>query len=78
MDRQEKPRLAARLFCTQMMDDEAADQLATVSLTAFAVDLTSLPTPRMVLAQAVSASAQARMAIGATRSSFMDGVSLDR
>jgi len=77
MDRQEKPRLAARLFCTQMMD-EAADQLATVSLTALAVDLTSLPTPRMVLAQAVSASAQARMAIGAMRSSFMDGVSLDR
>ncbi|OHV61151.1 hypothetical protein LCM4577_15820 [Mesorhizobium sp. LCM 4577] len=59
------------------MMDEAADQL-TVSLTALAVDLTSLPTPRMVLAQAVSASAQARMAIGAMRSSFMDGVSLDR
>jgi hypothetical protein len=56
---------------------KAADQL-TVSLTALAVDLTSLPTPRMVLAQAVSASAQARMAIGAMRSSFMDGVSLDR
>jgi hypothetical protein len=76
MDRQEKPRLAARLFCSQMMD-EAEDQLM-VSLTALAVDLTSLPTPRMVLAQAVSASAQARMAIGAMRSSFMDGVSLDR
>jgi hypothetical protein len=76
MDRQEKPRLAARLFCSQMMG-EAADQL-TVSLTALAVDLTSLPTPRMVLAQAVSASAQARMAIGAMRSSFMNGVSLDR
>jgi hypothetical protein len=76
MDRQERPRLAARLFYSQMMD-EAADQL-TVSLTALAVDLTSLPTPRMVLAQAVSASAQARMAIGAMRNSFMDGVSLDR
>jgi hypothetical protein len=71
---QKKPRLAARLFCSQMMGE---DQL-TVSLTALAVDLTSLPTPRMVLAQAVSASAQARMAIGAMRSSFMDGVSLDK
>jgi hypothetical protein len=59
------------------MMDEAEDQL-TVSLTALAVDLTSLPTPRMVLAQAVSASAQASMAIGATRSSFIDGVSFDR
>lgn len=77
MDRQKKPRLAARLFCSQMMD-EAADQLATVSLTALAVDLTSLPTPRTVFAQAERARAQARMAIGAMRSSFMDGVSLER
>ncbi|ESY71125.1 hypothetical protein X742_00675 [Mesorhizobium sp. LNHC232B00] len=58
------------------MTGETADQL-TVSLTALAVDLTSLPTPRTVFAQAVRASAQARMAIGAMRSSFMDGVSLN-
>jgi hypothetical protein len=76
MDRREKPRLAARLFYYQMMD-EAANQL-TVSLTALAVDLTSLPTPRTVFAQAVRARTQARMAIGAMRSSFMDGVSLSR
>jgi hypothetical protein len=43
---------------------------------AFAVPLTSLPTPRTVLAQAESASAQAIMAIGARRDSFMDDVSL--
>ncbi|CAH2408743.1 hypothetical protein MES5069_70361 [Mesorhizobium escarrei] len=57
---------------------ETADQgFSTVSSTAFAVDLTSLPTPRTVLAQAERAKAQAIMAIGAMRNSFMSGVSLN-
>jgi hypothetical protein len=62
-----------------MRVDEIADQgLLTVSSTALAVDLTSLPTPRTVLAQAESARAQARMAMDVRRNSFMDGVSLVR
>jgi protein subunit release factor A len=50
----------------------------TVSSTALAVDLISLPTPRTVLAQAERARAQARIAIGAMRNSFIDGLSLSR
>jgi hypothetical protein len=44
----------------------------TVSSTAFAVALTSLPTPRTVLAHAASATAQTINATGASRDSFMD------
>jgi hypothetical protein len=62
-----------------MLKWPSADQgFFTVSSTALAVDLTSLPTPRTVLAQAERARTQARMAIGAVRNNFMIGFSLIR